>query len=243
MSPKSSNLAIIIPTYNEANNIVRLIAKLLKVIPDAYIYVVDDSSPDGTYVSILKCFPKNNKIFVFKRTEKNGRGSAVIYGLKHALKNNNIAYFVEMDADFSHDPVDITHMLKSIKSNDIVIASRYISGSKIINWPLSRRVFSRVSNYWAKIILGIPINDYTNGFRVYSRKSLELISLDSITTKGFIVLSDIAYRQHRLGLKFLEVPSTFVNRKRDKSNLSLYEVFEAMVSVILFRLTNKSDSS
>lgn len=230
-------IAIIIPTLNEKENIGRLIGEILKLNLDVKIFVVDDNSPDKTGEIVKKLAEKYKNVKLILRVKKRGRGGAVIDGFSEALKNKEIKYLFEMDADFSHDPKDIPRFLEKIKEVDVVIGSRYLPGSQIINWPLSRHIFSAIANFYARLILGISISDYTNGYRLYKREVLEKIDFKKIKSVGYIVLSEIAYLIKKSGFKFGEIPVVFVNRKRGKSNLKLKEIIEAFTSVIRIRLT------
>lgn len=230
-------IAIIIPTYNEKQNIEKLVKEILRLNFNIKIIVVDDNSPDKTGEIVKKLTEKYRSVKLILRINKRGRGSAVIDGFKEALKDREIDYFFEMDADFSHNPKDIPRFLEKIKEADVVIGSRYLPNSGIISWPLSRHIFSSIANFYARLILGIPISDYTNGYRCYRRNVLEKIDFKKITATGYIVLSEIAYLIKKAGFKFAEIPVIFVNRKRGKSNLRLKEIIEAFTSVIRIRLT------
>lgn len=233
---KNDFVAVVIPTYNEKRNIGLLIDSIFKILASCQIVVVDDSEDDtGKFLDQIQRL--NKQLYVIHGKDKGGRGAAVVRGIKQALQNKKIKYIIEMDADFSHDPKELPKMLEAIKTSDVVIGSRYIPGSKIIDWPVNRRTFSRIANFFASLILLIPITDYTNGYRCYRREVLENINLNSIKTKGFFVLSDMAYRIHKKGYTFKEVPSIFLNRKREKSNFNLSEVFEAFFTLLKLRFT------
>lgn len=224
-------LLVIIPTYNEADNIIRLINVVLSLKLEINVLVVDDSSPDGTSELIKKTFNNNPNVFSIVRTKKDGRGRAVIEGIKFALKKGMYDKIIEMDADFSHDPTELPVLLKKSEEVDVVIGSRYSPKSQIINWPLKRRIFSKLANFYAKLLLGIPIHDYTNGYRCYSLEAAQSIDYQSIKSKGYIVLSEIAYQLFKKGFTFGEVPTVFVNRERGISNLNLNEILSAFKSV------------
>lgn len=234
---QKNNIGIVIPTYNEKSNIGLLMNSILKLLPNCFILVVDDST-DGTRLLLDKIEKHNHNVKIIYGKDKSGRGAAVLKGIEYFLKNSKIQFIFEMDADFSHDPKELPKMLDAIKTCDVVIGSRYIHGSKIIDWPVNRRMFSRIANFFASLILRIGITDYTNGYRCYKRETLENINLTDIKTKGFFVLSDIAYRIYRKGYIFKELPSVFVNRKRDKSNFNLKEVHEAFFTLLKLRFLN-----
>ena len=169
-----NNVAIIIPTYNELENIQRLVNEIRKNITKCNIYIVDDTKNDDIGKLITR---KKLKVKYFHRKKKSGRGSAVIYGLKKAFKDKQNKIFIEMDADFSHNPKELNRNLNIFrkKNLDLLIASRYLKKSKIINWGLSRRIFSILSNFLARNVLKIFLHDFTNGFRIYSKRSVKKI--------------------------------------------------------------------
>jgi len=227
-----SKTAIIIPTYNEKDNIKKLIQAIFGISHGIKIIVVDDNSPDktGEIVDALKKKYKNLQII--HRTKKNGRGGACIEGFRCALAEG-AEYIFEMDADFSHDPIDIPRLLAKVKDGyDMVIGSRYVKGSKILNWGLKRTIFSKFANIYARVILGIPIHDYTNGYRCYTKKAMSTIDFDKIEAAGYIVLSEMSYQLYQKHLKIGEIPITFVNRKRGISNLSKNEIISAFTNVL-----------
>ena len=221
---------MIVPTYNEQATIKQLIEELL-ALPDAIDVLVVDDGSDDTEKIVRAIIAGTPRVSIIKRAVKSGRGTAVIEGLKFGL-SKGYEYLAEMDADFSHPPRELPELLKLAGPNKVVIASRYVKGSRIENWPISRRIFSKFANFYANLILGIGIHDYTTGYRIYGRQALEKIDLNSITSIGYIVLSEIAYRLHQVKAEFIERPSVFVNRSRGASNFSFKEVTEAFASVI-----------
>lgn len=225
-----SNIAIIIPSYKENENIFRLIKKIKNIIPKSYIYIVDDSPKKNL---IKKKF--NNNINFFYRNKKLGRGSAVIYGLKKAILKKNINIFIEMDADFSHNPTELKKKINFFKKNklDLLIASRYISKSRIINWSFSRKIISFLANFIAKQLLSVPVTDYTNGFRIYSKKSTQVIINEcGKIGDGFIILSEILFQIYSHNLKISELPTIFVNRKRGESSLNFSLILFSFIGLI-----------
>jgi dolichol-phosphate mannosyltransferase len=220
------NISIIVPAYNEHDNILKLINRIKKLLPKSSIYVIDDSVGFETSLLINK-----SAINYFHRAKKLGRGSAVIYGLKKAILNKDLEIFIEMDADFSHNPNELIKNINLFKSNklDLLVSSRYLKNSKIINWPTSRKIFSFLANYLAKKILKIPLSDYTNGFRIYSKRSvLAIINHCGKVGDGFIILSEILLRLYKLNYKISETPSIFRNRLRGESTLNLKLIFESL---------------
>jgi len=205
---------IIIPTYNEKENILSLIISIKKFIPKAIIIIVDDT-PNNNDIGILIKKNKISRVLYFHRKNSKGRGSAVLYGLKFFFKNNVNQIFIEMDADFSHSPKELIRNLNYFKKNklDLLISSRYLKDSSIINWPLSRRLFSKLSNILAYLILRINVSDYTNGFRIYSNKSIKIIlNKCGNIGDGFIILSEILLAININKLKIGEIHSKLVNR-------------------------------
>jgi len=216
-----SNVAIVIPTYNELENIERLIKEIKKNINKCNIYIVDDTPNNDIGKLLVK---KKIKVKYFHRKNKSGRGSAIIYGLKKASYNKKNQIFVEMDADFSHDPKELKKNLIIFdkKNLDLLIASRYLKNSKILNWGLSRRIFSKLSNFLARNVLQISLHDFTNGFRIYSKRSTKkIIQKCGNIGGGFIILSEIIVVLHNNHFKINEVSSKFINRERGKSSVSL----------------------
>jgi len=222
---------IVIPTFNERDNIQALVERLLAhpSLPD--VCVVDDDSPDGTHKIVADIARHNTRLRLMHRVGKKGRGSAVLDGLTEGLKGN-YQFIFEMDADFSHEPNELSRFLEVPEDMDLVIGSRYLSGSTIVNWPLRRRLFSFLANRYARAILGVPLSDYTNGYRRYRADALRCIDLTSITATGYIVLSYLSYRLYRQGARIAEVPIRFVNRKRGASNLSRHEIWHALTAVL-----------
>ena len=221
---------VIIPTYNEETTIEKLVTTLFELNLGLDIMIVDDGR-DQTESIIKRLQSGHSNLYLIKRLVKSGRGTAVLEGLRFGLRGG-YELMVEMDADFSHNPEELPELLKLAGPNNLVIGSRYLRGSKIDNWPLSRRIFSRFANFYANMILKIGIHDYTNGYRVYGRQAILGLDMDSITSKGYIVLSEIAYRLFKQGATIVERPTHFVNRVRGQSSFSFKEVKEAFTSVI-----------
>ena len=225
-------IAIIIPTYKEIENITILVNKILTLFPSAKIIIVDDS-PSKENRALQKYFQKyKGTISIISRLKKDGRGSAVITGFKQVLKNKNIDFFFEMDADLAHNPEEISVFLKKKNEADIIIGSRYLSKSKIIEWPLRRLIMSKTINLFLTFWLGLNLSDYTNGFRMYNRKSLEFLCGLPLKEKGVIALSEIAYKLKKAGYKIAEVPISFTDRRYGKSNAGIKEHFNSLIGVL-----------
>ena len=225
-------LAIIIPTFNEKENIYLLTFTILKLLPKCTIYIIDDTKQKNYFLKF-----NNKRIKYFLRKNKSGRGSAVLFGFKKALQAKKFNVFIEMDADFSHNPKELKKNLFYFKKKklDLLISSRYLAKSKIINWTVFRRILSFLSNKLANFLLQINVSDYTNGFRIYSYRSIKLITKKCGNIgDGFIVLSEILLIIKSNGYKISEVPSVFVNRKRGESSVNLSLVFKSLIG--LFRL-------
>tara|TARA_Y100000591_G_scaffold311985_1_gene315953 strand:+ start:167 stop:895 length:729 start_codon:yes stop_codon:yes gene_type:complete len=217
---KHNEIAIIIPAYNESKNIEKLILKINFYLNKPNIFIVDDSPNFETDTIIKK---KKIKVNYFHRKKKRGRGSAVIFALKKIIKKKNIKTVIEMDADFSHPPKEIKRNLDFFrkKNLDLLIGSRYLKNSKILNWPLSRKILSYLSNKLARLLLSIKVTDYTNGFRIYSLKSCKIISKKcGKIGDGFIILSEILQEINNENLRIGEIKTVFVNRARGESSVS-----------------------
>ena len=225
------NISIIIPTYKEKENIFKLTKKILSFYPKAIIFVVDDTENLN-----LKDRFKSNNIKYFLRKNKKGRGSAVLYGLKKSLRYKSNSIFIEMDADFSHNPKELKRKIDFFIKNDLdlLISSRYLEKSKIINWPIQRLVFSKLSNKLAQILLNVGVTDYTNGFRIYSRRSVELIVKKcGKIGDGFIVLSEILLTIKLNKFKIRELPTIFVNRRRGESSVNFKLIIQSLIGIVI----------
>ena len=226
---------IVLPSYNESNDITDLIEKISNLSENNYIVVIDDNSPDQT-ISIIEKFliDKNykDKVHLIKRPNKLGRGSAVLDGLKWGYDNfDDIEIFIEMDCDFSHSPDEIHIGKKLVKNFDLVIGSRYPNGT-VINWPKKRRIFSYFANQLIRILLNRSIYDYTNGFRFYSRKTIKYLLTKKISSSGFISLSEIIAILLKGNFTITSFPITFNNRIRGESNVNFKEIINALISIL-----------
>ena len=230
------SIGIIIPAYKESDNIENLIFSILKFLKDPIIIIVDDS-PNNEIQEKIKRF--NNIRYIY-RGKKLGRGSAVIEGMKTLIKEEEINKIIEMDADLSHNPSEIENNLKIFEKNnlDLLISSRYLKDSRIINWGLQRRVFSSLANKLAKYVLKIPITDYTNGFRIYSKNSMKhIVENCGNIGGGFIILSEILVELYFNNFKVKEVHSIFKNRIRGESSVNLGLIMESFFG--LFKVYKK----
>jgi len=229
---------IIIPTYNEVDNLRPLLQEIYSYVPETDILIVDDNSPDGTGELADEIHAENLQVHALHRPGKLGLGTAYIAGFKYAVEHGYDAAF-EMDADFSHDPSYLPDFLKAIESADLVIGSRYIQGGGTPNWSPLRRLISGSGNIFARFLLGIPVNDCTAGFRCYRRKVLESIDLDTIQSQGYAFQVELVYRVLLQGFKIVEIPIIFKDRRVGKSKMSRKIVIEAFAYVIRARFSKQ----
>jgi dolichol-phosphate mannosyltransferase len=232
-----NNTVVIIPTYNAKEGILATIASIQKNLPYALVMIVDDNSPDKTADIVHSNYKKDKRVKVIVRNSKDGRGSAVIAGMKEMLKNRDIQYFIEMDADLCHDPKYIIPMIKKCKTVDMVIASKYLPESTIKGLNLKRKIMSRLMNLGARIILQVPITDYSNGFRCYKRDVVEFITRQNLQAKGFVLLSEIVYRVYKKGFTIAEIPFDFKTDNISASNMNKHEVKEAISTLLRLRFS------
>ena len=232
-----SNL-IIIPTYNEIENIEKIIRKVFSLEESFSILIIDDGSPDGTAKKVKELQKEfSDTLFIEERTGKLGLGTAYILGFKWAL-NKNYQYIFEMDADFSHDPNDLSRLLKACKENggDVAIGSRYVKGVNIVNWPMSRLLMSYFASKYVKAITGMPIHDSTAGFKCYKRKVLEKINLDKIEFVGYAFQIEMKFTSWKYGFNIVEVPVIFTDRQEGNSKMSGGIFYEALFGVIKMKV-------
>lgn len=229
---------IVIPTYNEKENIVPLINDIFLLhIPDLKIIVVDDNSPDKTADAVAQAQTIYPDLYLVRRNGKLGIGSAYIAGFKKALALNS-DFIIEMDADFSHDPKDLPRLIAACKNNaDLAIGSRKIKGGKIIGWNLKRHLMSNGAMFFARLVLGLKTKDITAGFRCFRRSVLEKINIDSIKSNGYAFQEELLYRTEKSGFTIEEIPVTFKDREFGKSKLGKKEIKEFFV--IIFKLKFK----
>ena len=226
---------VIIPTYNESQNIGIIVPQVLAKDRAIDVLIVDDNSPDGTGQIADKMVAENNCIKVIHRQEKSGFGTAYKRGFKYALENN-YDYIFEMDADFSHDPKYIPHFLEAIKEADLVLGSRYIKGVNVINWPMSRLLLSYYANVYTRIITGLPLKDSTGGFKCFRREVLESIDLDEVKSNGYTFQIEMSFRAWKKGFRLKEIPIVFEDRRVGESKMSKRIVREAVWMVWKLRL-------
>ena len=230
-----NNLLIIIPAYNEGKNLIELLKKIRSENENWSIIIVDDSESLETNKLIENY--KEKKIYYIKRDLKMGRGSAVRFGFEYS-KKNKFDYVLEMDADLSHNPFEIKLLLNKLisKKHDLVIGSRYLKNSKIIGWPIKRRIFSKLSNFLAKCLFGFGLTDYTNGFRVYNADAINELIKYPIENKGFMYLTETFTILKKKNFKISEQATVFINRKKGSSTLRLSEILRSLVGIIKLKL-------
>lgn len=226
---------VIIPTYNEKENIEAIILAVFSLQQDYHILVVDDSSPDGT-ADIVKNLQQNfpNQLHLTVRKTKDGLGKAYLHGFKWALENG-FEYIFEMDADFSHNPHDLPKLFEACKNADMSVGSRYSQGVNVVNWPMGRVLLSYFASKYVRTVLGIPVHDTTAGFVCFKRATLEKIGLDKIKLKGYGFQVEIKYRGFKKGLKIVEVPIIFTNRIQGESKMNGGIIHEAIFGVLNLR--------
>ena len=223
-------MAVIVPTYNERDNLEPIVGRIRASVPAADILVVDDNSPDGTGEIADKLAAGDPHVHVLHREGKAGLGAAYIAGFAWGLERGYAA-LVESDADGSHDPADLPAMLAALEDADLVIGSRYVPGGTTVNWPRSREILSRGANIYANFMLGLGVHDATAGYRAYRAETLRAIGLEEVESQGYCFQIDLTLRTAQEGLRIREVPITFTERARGASKMSRAIVVEALLRV------------
>lgn len=235
-------IGFILPCYNEYENLFILINQIKKIFKHYFIIVVDDSSTD----EIKNKIKKYKNIKYFKRKKKSGRGSAVLFGMNKILKENKIKYVVEMDTDLSSHPKELPKNLVLFKNEklDLLIMSRYLKGSKIINWPLRRKIFSFLSNKLAYFLLRVDVSDYTMGYRIYSKKAIKhVVKNCGKVGDGFIVLSEILAELNYANFKIRDTKTTFTNREKGQSSVNFKLIFQSFIGIFKIYINLKKKSN
>jgi dolichol-phosphate mannosyltransferase len=226
---------IVVPTYNEIENLKSLAEAIFQVVPsNIEVLVVDDGSPDGTGKLADSIAKQNQRFHVLHRAKKMGLGTAYVNGFRWGMEKGFDA-FIEMDADFSHNPKYLTEMIKLLTSNDVVIGSRYVRGGGTVNWGWGRRVLSRGGSFYSRLILGATIRDFTGGFNGWQKPVLEAVNLDTLKSDGYSFQIELKYRAFLQGFKIIEFPIVFEDRKVGKSKMNRRIVLEALRRVWEFR--------
>lgn len=232
---QSQRALIIFPTYNECDNIDKIVHAVLPLDPRIHVLIVDDSSPDGTGEIADRLAATQDKVNVLHRKAKEGLGRAYIAGFRWALERK-FDFIFEMDADFSHGPEYIKDFLREIKDNDLVIGSRYISGVNVINWPMSRLLLSYGANVYTRVITGLPLRDGTGGFKCFRREVLEAIDLDAVKSTGYSFQIEMSMRAWKKGFRIKEIPIIFYDRRAGTSKMSKKIMREAIWMVWSLRI-------
>jgi dolichol-phosphate mannosyltransferase len=222
---------VVIPTYNELENLPIIVAGVRAAAPEVKILIADDNSPDGTGEVADGLAAKDNSVQVLHRTKKSGLGAAYLEAFQWA-KTNDFDVVVEMDADGSHSPADLVRILEALTDTDVVLGSRWVKGGRVVNWPKSREFLSRGGNLYTRLWLGIPLKDATGGFRAYRMTAIAKIDVSKVESQGYCFQVDMAWRAVRCGLRVTEVPITFVEREIGESKMN-----QAIVKEALWRVT------
>lgn len=237
---QTSDSIVIIPTYNERENIENIIRAVFALKHGFHILVIEDGSPDGT-AAIVKTLQQEfpNRLFMIERKGKLGLGTAYITGFKWALEHS-YEYIFEMDADFSHNPNDLPRLYEAcaVQGGDVAIGSRYVSGVNVVNWPMGRVLMSYFASKYVRIVTGLPIHDTTAGFKCYRRQVLETIDLDHIRFKGYAFQIEMKFTAYKCGFKIIEVPVIFINRELGTSKMNSSIFGEAVFGVIKLKVNS-----
>lgn len=233
-----TRVAVIIPTYNERENVSAIVGRVRDAVPGAEVLVVDDNSPDGTGQLAEQLAYQDSRVHVLHRIQKGGLGAAYLAGFRWAL-DRGFGAVVEMDADGSHQPEELPNLLDALADADLVIGSRWVPGGEVRNWPRIRQLLSRGGNTYARVVLGLSLRDATAGYRVYRDTTLRQIGLDNVQSQGYCFQVDLTLRTVRAGRTVTEVPITFVERERGRSKMSKVIVAEALWRITRWGISAK----
>lgn len=218
---------VIIPTYNEAENVKPIVARVRAAVPEAHVLVADDNSPDGTGKLADELAATDDHVHVLHRKGKEGLGAAYLAGFRWGIEHD-YGVLVEMDADGSHQPEELPRLLTALKGADVVLGSRWIPGGRVVNWPKSREFLSRGGSTYSRLLLDVPLRDVTGGYRAFRRETLQGLGMDEVASQGYCFQVDLAWRAVKSGFHVVEVPITFVERERGDSKMSRDIVVEAL---------------
>lgn len=232
---KEKDLLVVIPTFNEAENIGIVVARVLGANGQIEILIVDDNSPDGTAAIVSRMGETDPRVHLLSREKKAGLGTAYVVGFKYAIENG-YRYVMEMDADLSHDPAEIPRFREALGQADVAVGSRYADGVSVLNWPIKRLLLSYGANIFARVVTGVPVNDMTSGFKMFRIEVLKSIDLNSIRSNGYAFQVEMNVRAHRKGFRIVEVPIIFTERRFGSSKMSKKIVFEAVRIVLILGL-------
>jgi dolichol-phosphate mannosyltransferase len=230
---------VIIPTYDELENLPLIVGRVRASVPTAHVLVADDNSPDGTGELADRLAAEDDHVHVLHRKGKEGLGAAYLAGFAWGL-DAGYDVLVEMDADGSHQPEQLPRLLSALAGADLVLGSRWVSGGTVVNWPLSRKVLSRGGNLWTRMMLGIPLKDATGGYRAFRAATLRGLELDGVVSAGYCFQVDLAWRALRAGYRVVEVPITFIEREHGVSKMSQRIVVEALLLTTLWGLRHRA---
>ncbi|GAA1014470.1 dolichol-phosphate mannosyltransferase [Streptomyces sp. F-3] len=218
---------VIIPTYNEAENIKPIVGRVRKAVPEAHVLVADDNSPDGTGKLADELAAEDDQVHVLHRRGKEGLGAAYLAGFRWGLERD-YGVLIEMDADGSHQPEELPRLLTALKGADLVLGSRWVPGGRVVNWPRTREFISRGGSMYSRLALDLPLRDVTGGYRAFRRETLEGLGLDDVASQGYCFQVDLARRAVKAGYHVVEVPITFVEREHGDSKMSRDILVEAL---------------
>lgn len=230
MSQRQQRMIAIIPTYNEAANIVTIVARLRQAVPSVDVLIVDDNSPDGTGQVADRLAAADEAVSVLHRAAKSGLGRAYVGGFRWALERG-YDVLIEMDADGSHQPEQLPRLIAALQDADVVIGARWVRGGEVVDWSKAREALSRGGNFYIRVMLGMPLRDATAGFRAYRAAVLQKLDLDDVASEGYCFQVDLSRRTYREGFRIVEVPITFVERQIGESKMSSDIVRESLVRV------------
>ncbi|WP_030608588.1 polyprenol monophosphomannose synthase [Streptomyces sclerotialus] len=234
------DILVIIPTYNEAENIKPVVDRVRAGVPDAHVLVADDNSPDGTGKLADELAAGDDHVHVLHRQGKEGLGAAYLAGFQWGIEHG-YDVLVEMDADGSHQPEELPRLLTALKGADLVLGSRWLPGGRVVNWPKYREFLSRGGSTYSRLLLDVPIRDVTGGFRAFRRETLQGLGLDEVASQGYCFQVDLARRAVEAGYHVVEVPITFVERERGDSKMSRDIVVEALWRVTAWGVGSRLD--
>ncbi|MFB7664098.1 polyprenol monophosphomannose synthase [Kitasatospora sp. NPDC056138] len=221
---------VIIPTYNEVENVERIVSRVRAAVPETHVLVADDNSPDGTGDLADKIAAEDDHVHVLHRKGKEGLGAAYLAGFRWGI-DNGYDVLVEMDADGSHQPEELPRLLTALRGSDLVLGSRWVPGGKIVNWPRSRVLLSRGGSTYSRLMLDVPLRDVTGGYRAFRKETLLGLGMDQVASAGYCFQVDLAWRAVKAGFKVTEVPITFIERELGASKMSRNIVVEALLRV------------
>ncbi|MFE2107331.1 polyprenol monophosphomannose synthase [Kitasatospora sp. NPDC059463] len=229
---------VIIPTYNEAENVELIVGRVRAAVPEVHVLVADDNSPDGTGELADKLAAEDSQVHVMHRRGKEGLGAAYLAGFRWGI-DEGYDVLVEMDADGSHRPEELHRLLTALRGADLVLGSRWVPGGRVVNWPKSRLLLSRAGSTYSRLMLGVPIRDVTGGYRAFRKETLLGLGMDQVASAGYCFQVDLAWRTVKAGFKVAEVPITFVERELGASKMSKNIVAEALWRVTSWGVTDR----